>query len=141
MKISQLEEIVRLKALDYQRNETYDYYSKTTDDLKKAFQWDRTDEGMKYWDNMHEKEYIEPSLMLTFKNEEKEVYKDIKGTPNYYDNSKGSLYMFCENHDVNTYEFDIIKRIIRCRKKGLFLEDLEKTKVLIDLYIKEYKND
>ena len=57
--------------------------------------------------------------------------------PKHYDNSKGSLYQFCEQQGVNSYEFDIIKRVMRCRKKGNFLEDLEKTKFLIDLYIKE----
>jgi hypothetical protein len=57
--------------------------------------------------------------------------------PKHYDNTNGSLYKFCEDHDLNTYEFDIIKRVMRCRKKGTFLEDLEKTKFLIDLYIKE----
>ena len=40
----------------------------------------------------------------------------------HYDNSKGSLYQFCEHHQLNSYEFD-----------------LEKTKFLIDLYIKETK--
>ena len=60
-------------------------------------------------------------------------------TPKHYDNSKGSLYQFAGNQNLNTYEFDIIKRIIRCRKKGLFREDLEKTKFLIDLYLKEYE--
>ena len=59
-------------------------------------------------------------------------------TPKHYDNSKGSLYQFCENQQLNAYEFDIIKRVMRCRKKGNFKEDLEKTKFLIDLYIKEY---
>lgn len=62
-------------------------------------------------------------------------------TPKYYDNSKGSLYQFAENQNLNAYEFDIIKRIIRCRKKGLFREDLEKTKFLIDLYLKEYEEN
>jgi hypothetical protein len=67
-------------------------------------------------------------------------YKDdaVK-TPNHYDNSKGSLYQFCENQNLNSYEFDIIKRVMRCRKKGNFKEDLEKTKFLIDLYLKEYE--
>jgi hypothetical protein len=60
-------------------------------------------------------------------------------TPTHYDNSKGSLYQFCENQQLNAYEFDIIKRVMRCRKKGNFIEDLEKTKFLIDLYIKEYE--
>jgi hypothetical protein len=57
--------------------------------------------------------------------------------PTHYDNSQGSLYQFCENQKLNSYEFDIIKRVMRCRKKGNFKEDLEKTKFLIDLYLKE----
>lgn len=61
-------------------------------------------------------------------------------TPDYYNNKKGSLYKFAHNHDLNTWEFDIIKRIVRCRKKGLFKEDLEKTKILIDLYLTEYED-
>ena len=59
---------------------------------------------------------------------------------NHYDNSKGSLYQFCEDKQLNSYEFDIIKRIMRCRKKGQFKEDLEKTKFLIDLYLTETNN-
>jgi len=59
--------------------------------------------------------------------------------PSHYDNSNGSLYKFCEDKDLNSYEFDLIKRIMRCRKKGSFVEDLEKTKFLIDLYLKEYE--
>jgi len=61
-------------------------------------------------------------------------------TPNYYDNSKGSLYQFAENNKLNSYEFDIIKRITRCRKKGNFEEDLKKTIVVIELYLKEQGN-
>ena len=57
----------------------------------------------------------------------------------HYDNTNGSLYKFAEDKDLNSYEFDIIKRVIRCRKKGNFIEDLEKTKFLIDLYLQEYK--
>jgi len=57
--------------------------------------------------------------------------------PVHYDNANGSLYKFCEDHKLNSYEFDIIKRVMRCRKKGNFIEDLQKTKFLIDLYIKE----
>ena len=62
-------------------------------------------------------------------------------TPKHYDNSKGSIYQFCENQKLNSYEFDIIKRVVRSRKKGNFKEDLEKTKHLIDLYLKEYENN
>jgi hypothetical protein len=65
-------------------------------------------------------------------------YKDDLETPKHYDNSKGSIYKFCENQQLNSWEIDCIKRIMRCRKKGNFKEDLEKTKFLIDLYLKEY---
>jgi hypothetical protein len=33
---------------------------------------------------------------------------------------KDSLYKFAEDWDLNAYEFDIIKRIVRCRHKGSF---------------------
>lgn len=59
-------------------------------------------------------------------------------TDTHYNNENGSLYLFAEQHGLNAWEFDIIKRITRCRKKGQFIEDLEKTKRVIDLYIKEY---
>ena len=59
--------------------------------------------------------------------------------PEHYDNTYGSLYKFAEQHKLNAYEFDILKRIIRCRKKGKFKEDLEKSKFVIDLYLKEQK--
>jgi hypothetical protein len=65
--------------------------------------------------------------------------KEVQGTPSYYDNSKGSLYQFAEHHKLNAWEFDIVKRIVRCREKGNFIEDLEKTKKVIDLYLKEFK--
>jgi len=64
-----------------------------------------------------------------------------KKEPEHYDNSKGSIYKFANDQKLNSYEFDIIKRIIRCRKKGLFKEDLEKTKFLIDLYLKEFEDE
>jgi len=63
---------------------------------------------------------------------------EIIETDQHYNNDKGSLYLFAEQHDLNAWEFDIIKRITRCRKKGQFTEDLEKTKRVIDLYLKEY---
>ena len=63
----------------------------------------------------------------------------VEETPSHYDNSNGSLYLFAEQQNLNPWEFDIIKRIVRSRKKGNFIEDLEKTKVVIDLYLKEYE--
>lgn len=58
----------------------------------------------------------------------------------HYDNSKGSLYKFAEDHKLNAWEFDIVKRIVRSRKKGQFKEDLQKTKDVIDIYLKEYED-
>ena len=55
----------------------------------------------------------------------------------HYNNTNGSLYLFANQHELNAYEFDIIKRIARCRKKGQFKEDLEKTIRVIELYLKE----
>ena len=62
-------------------------------------------------------------------------------TPKHYDNTNGSIYKFANDHNLNAWEFDCIKRLVRCRKKGNFKEDLEKTKYLIDLYIKEFDNE
>ena len=56
----------------------------------------------------------------------------------HYNNENGSLYLFAQQHELNAYEFDIIKRIVRCRKKGYFHEDLEKSIRVIELYLKEH---
>jgi hypothetical protein len=62
-------------------------------------------------------------------------------SPKHYNNEKGSLYKFAEDHKLNAWEFDIVKRIVRSRKKGAFKEDLEKTKVVIDLYLNEFEQN
>jgi tRNA G10 N-methylase Trm11 len=64
--------------------------------------------------------------------------QQVKQHDVHYDNKNGSLYKFAEDHELNAWEFDIIKRITRCRKKGQFKDDLEKTKRVIDLYLKEF---
>jgi len=51
-----------------------------------------------------------------------------------------SLYKFAKDWGLNAYEFDIIKRIVRCRHKGLFEQDLQKTKDLIDIYLIEQQH-
>jgi hypothetical protein len=127
MKISELPQEIKEKALAYQRNGIATYYDKSTDNLLEAFDWESTEEKTSFWRDLH----------ISLSNNKQEISKTKE--PKHYDNSKGSLYQFCEQQGLNSYEFDIIKRIIRCRKKGNFLEDLEKTKFLIDLYIKEHK--
>jgi len=52
---------------------------------------------------------------------------------------KDSLYKFATEWELNAYEFDILKRIVRCRRKGKFEQDLQKTKDVIDIYLKEFQ--
>lgn len=54
---------------------------------------------------------------------------------------KDSLYKFAEEWDLNAYEFDIIKRIVRCRHKGSFQQDLIKTQDLIGIYLQEQEHN
>lgn len=70
---------------------------------------------------------------------EVEVIEEEPQKDKHYNNENGSLYLFAQHHDLNTWEFDILKRVVRCRKKGQFKEDLEKTKRVIDLYLKEFE--
>lgn len=68
----------------------------------------------------------------------KEAGKKSTNTQEYY-KGKDSLYKFAEEWGLNTYEFDILKRVVRCRHKGHFREDLQKTKELIEIYLAEWK--
>jgi hypothetical protein len=77
-------------------------------------------EGYRYWLHEHEYELVEDQP------------KD-----DHYNNDNGSLYLFAQQHGLNAYEFEVIKRIVRCRKKGEFISDIEKTKRVLDLYLKE----
>ena len=67
-----------------------------------------------------------------------EQYLKILEKDSHYNNDNGSLYLFAQQHELNAYEFDIIKRIVRCRKKGYFHEDLAKSIRVIELYLKEH---
>lgn len=58
-------------------------------------------------------------------------------TPKHYDNSKGTLYKVATERGWNPYLFDIVKRLERAEKKGEFEKDLEKSIVVIQLWIKE----
>jgi len=64
--------------------------------------------------------------------------------PSHYNNTNGSLYKFAEDNNLNSYEFEVIKRIVRCRKKGEWITDIEKTIEVLEIYKKEqshnYKN-
>ena len=96
--------------------------------------------GKKYFSNENDTLYSEEKYNQ-YVGESTNDFKLTTNTPAHYDNTNGSLYKFCEDKKLNSYEFDLIKRIMRCRKKGQFEADLQSTKVLIDLYLKEYETD
>ena len=58
----------------------------------------------------------------------------------HYDNSSGSLFKIAEELGLNHWEFDIFKRLVRCRKKNQFEQDLQKIKDTVDIYLKELGN-
>jgi hypothetical protein len=57
--------------------------------------------------------------------------------PKHYDNSKGTLYKVASERNWNPYLFDIVKRLERAEKKGEFKADLEKSILVINLWLKE----
>lgn len=58
----------------------------------------------------------------------------------HYDNSSGSLFKIAEELGLNHWEFDIFKRLVRCRKKNQFEQDLQKIKDTVDIYMTEFKD-
>ena len=81
------------------------------------------------YNDLEAKERAKNLMML------KDGYKE---KDSHYNNENGSLYLFANQHELNAYEFDIIKRVVRCRKKGYFHEDLAKSIRVIELYLKEH---
>lgn len=63
--------------------------------------------------------------------------KTINTQPHYKNDE--SLYLVADKLGLNHWEFDIFKRLTRCRKKGEFVKDLNKIKDTIDIYLKEYE--
>jgi hypothetical protein len=66
MKISQLPEDVKIKALQYQKEDKGKYmWNNTTDCLEDSFDWIETEEGQKYWSEWHNKEFINITWKVT----------------------------------------------------------------------------
>ena len=59
--------------------------------------------------------------------------------PKHYNNDNGTLYKIAKERGWGPYLFDIVKRLERSEKKGEFESDLNKSKVVIDLWLKESK--
>ena len=64
---------------------------------------------------------------------------DNTDIPKHYNNDNGTLYKIAKERGWNAYLFDIVKRLERSEKKGEFESDLNKSKVVIDLWLKENK--
>lgn len=72
---------------------------------------------------------------------EKETMKGLKDAPKYYDNEKGSLYKVANERGWNPYLFDVVKRLERGGKKDPLRQEIEKTKLVLDLWLKEQENN
>lgn len=59
----------------------------------------------------------------------------------HYNNENGSLYKIANDLGLNHWEFDIFKRLVRCRRKNQFKEDLQKIKDTIDIYLNEFTDE
>ncbi|MDV3537876.1 hypothetical protein CMU94_01910 [Elizabethkingia anophelis] len=76
-----------------------------------------------------------------------EIIEDFihnKSPQPHYDNSERSFRSLMElgqKLELNHYEQDILKRLVRCRKKGQFKQDLQKIKDTIDIYLNEYDDE
>ena len=55
-------------------------------------------------------------------------------TQKHYDNEHGSLYKIGVERNWYPYQFDAIKRIDRCEKKGEFDSDIDKTIEVLKMY-------
>jgi hypothetical protein len=62
MKISELPQDVKAKALEYQKNAS-NAWDKETDNLLSAFSWSATREGLAYWDEWDSRDAESPSLL------------------------------------------------------------------------------
>ncbi len=60
-------------------------------------------------------------------------------TKSYYKGDSKSIYFYAELFRLNKYQFDILKRVTRCRYKGTQLLDLEKSLDVCDIMKKEVK--
>jgi len=96
----------------------------------------------KYYEVVEEKD--DYYVIIDNDKEKCALYKsrfELIGKNNHYDNTNGSLYKFAQDHKLNAWEFDAIKRIVRCRKKGQWLSDIDKTIKVLELYKEEYREN
>lgn len=71
------------------------------------------------------------------KNKLPDLTGTIINTPEYYDNSKGSLYKLATERERNAYLFDVVKRLERGGKKDPLKQEIEKSIAVLQLWLKE----
>lgn len=76
-------------------------------------------------------------LSLHELNERRKKVEESSKIPSHYDNSNGSLYKVANERGWNPYVTEVVKRIERAEKKGEFISDIEKTIVVLQLYLEE----
>ena len=57
--------------------------------------------------------------------------------PDYYDNTKGSLYKVATERNWNAYIFDIVKRLELGGKKDPLKQEIEKSIAVLGIWLKE----
>lgn len=116
---------------------------KFQEERRSGFTWDQTEDGWDFWSKVIDEE----NFSLFFEKYPKDVIKNTSNcdtkidTPEYYDNSKGSLYKIGKERNWDAYQQDLIKRIDRIYKKGVFASDITKSKALLDLWLSEVEEE
>ena len=138
---------------EYHENGGVSYRFKKLDDYSFEYTYDENGDELTFKNsNDYSYEYTrdENGNELTFKDSEGvkrgfktavEETKDLSesGIPAHYNNDNGTLYFISEQRGWSSYLFDIVKRLERSGKKGEFESDLNKSKVVIDIWLKESK--
>ena len=78
--------------------------------------------------------HLEPKTLLPL---ESHTITNFEKTLKYYNNEKGSLYKVANERGWNPYLFDIVKRLERGGKKDPLKQEIEKTKLVLDLWLRE----
>lgn len=116
MRISELPQEIKEKALEYQRNETNVNYCKKTDSLSYSFDWRGTNEGFKYWSDLESN----TSISVTNPYELMQPIQYQIGIDTFTrmeaNCSKDDILAFCKGN-IDKYNW---------RKKGSDLDDFKK---------------
>ena len=123
MKISELKESDRLKALDYQKLYP-NIGSELGLDSINSFIWRKTKEGEDYWRNLHKAIFID------------------KYKPTHYQNkSNYDVIDFCNDYKLNFNRGSAVKYIARAGKKEDEIKELKKAIDFLEREIKFLENE